>query len=104
MRRCVRLFAPWQPSAVLAAVVLAVTWGGCRQNGLRDAGLRYPETYRDPGVVDDYHGTAIADPYRWLEEDTSASTRDWVAAQNAVTSASRSPRPTPGTLGTARLG
>jgi prolyl oligopeptidase len=35
--------------------------------------------------VDDYFGTAIADPFRWLENDTSAQTAAWVKAQNAVT-------------------
>ena len=71
-----------------SCLLVCVTSVGCRQNSLSDAGLRYPETYRDPGVTDDYHGTAVADPYRWLENDTSASTADWVDAQNAVTEAS----------------
>jgi prolyl oligopeptidase len=36
-------------------------------------------------VFDDFHGTAVADPYRWLEEMDSSRTRDWVDAQNALT-------------------
>ena len=46
--------------------------------------LKYPETARE-GVVDNYHGTEIADPYRWLEDDNSERTAAWVKAQNEVT-------------------
>lgn len=44
----------------------------------------YPKIKKDE-VVNDYHGTEIADPYRWLEDDHSAETKDWVKAQNQVT-------------------
>jgi prolyl oligopeptidase len=46
--------------------------------------FNYPET-RQADVVDDYHGTTVPDPYRWLEELDSAETQAWVAAQNQVT-------------------
>ena len=46
--------------------------------------LRYPTTPRGD-VVDDYHGTQVADPYRWLEDLGSADTTSWIAAQNAAT-------------------
>lgn len=46
--------------------------------------LTYPETAKTD-VVDMYFGTAVPDPYRWLENDTSAQTAAWVAAQNKVT-------------------
>ncbi len=45
----------------------------------------YPETRKDTTVVDDYFGTKVADPYRWLENDTSVETANWVKAQNEVT-------------------
>lgn len=49
------------------------------------AELTYPETRKDSTVVDDYFGTKVADPYRWLEDDNSEETADWVKRQNDVT-------------------
>ena len=46
--------------------------------------VTYPDVKRDE-TVDDYHGTAIQDPYRWLEDDNSKETSDWVTNQNKVT-------------------
>lgn len=45
----------------------------------------YPETRRDTTMADDYFGTRVADPYRWLEDDRSEETAAWVAAENEVT-------------------
>jgi prolyl oligopeptidase len=51
-----------------------------------DGPIQYPQTRR-VDHVDDYHGTKVADPYRWLEEDVrkSEDVAAWVAAQNKVT-------------------
>jgi len=48
------------------------------------AKMQYPET-RKGDVVDTYFETEIADPYRWLEDDRSEETENWVKAQNEVT-------------------
>ena len=46
--------------------------------------LPYPATERTD-VVDNYFGVEVADPYRWLEDDNSQATAEWVKAQNEVT-------------------
>lgn len=47
--------------------------------------LQYPET-RKSDVVETLHGVKVADPYRWLEDGESAETRQWIEAQNQLTS------------------
>ncbi|TMI62622.1 MAG: S9 family peptidase [Bacteroidetes bacterium] len=44
----------------------------------------YPET-KKVDTVTNYHGMLVADPYRWLEDDRSQETKEWVTAQNKVT-------------------
>ena len=48
------------------------------------AQLKYPETKKIT-QTDDYFGTKVEDPYRWLEDDNSIETKEWVTAQNEVT-------------------
>jgi prolyl oligopeptidase len=48
------------------------------------AHLIYPRAPHD-SVVEDYHGTRVADPYRWLEDLDSPATREWVQAQARLT-------------------
>ncbi len=68
-------------TAALCAAALAIA--GC--SNMKTIKHRpYPAAERGD-VVDDYFGVAVADPYRWLEDDTSEATAAWVAAENAVT-------------------
>ncbi|MBV8910199.1 MAG: prolyl oligopeptidase family serine peptidase, partial [Gammaproteobacteria bacterium] len=67
--------------AALVATVLALL--GCAAM-LRTGRLSYPPAARD-SVVDDYHGTAVADPYRSLEDLDSPRTRAWLTAQSGLT-------------------
>jgi prolyl oligopeptidase len=64
---------------ILFAVVLA--FAACQKEAAK---LNYPVT-KKVDQVDDYFGTKVADPYRWLEDDNAEDTKAWVTAQNAVT-------------------
>ena len=46
--------------------------------------LNYPTT-KEVDTVDTYFGTEVKDPYRWLEDDLSEETAQWVTSQNQVT-------------------
>lgn len=46
--------------------------------------IQYPQTKKG-GTVDEYFGTKVNDPYRWLEDDRSVETAAWVKAENEVT-------------------
>ena len=48
--------------------------------------LQYPAA-RKSDVVDDYHGTRVPDPYRWLEDPDSPESRAWIEAENRLTAA-----------------
>ncbi len=63
------------------ATALALLTAGCSTTSTQ---VNYPPTNKT-NVVDNYHGTAVADPYRWLEDDNAPATKEWVVAQNEVT-------------------
>src|SRR2546429_8855612 len=46
--------------------------------------IQYPPA-RHSDVVEDYHGTRVPDPYRWLEDPDAPETRAWIEAENRVT-------------------
>ncbi|CAL2088643.1 Prolyl endopeptidase [Tenacibaculum dicentrarchi] len=54
------------------------------KNIQKNTTLNYPKTAKKP-IVDDYFGTKITDNYRWLEDDKSTETENWVKAENDVT-------------------
>jgi prolyl oligopeptidase len=63
--------------SVIAAIVASCTTG-------KQEKINYPVT-KTVNVVDTIFGTPVPDPYRWLEDDMSAETAEWVKEQNAVT-------------------
>ncbi|PKL81382.1 MAG: S9 family peptidase, partial [Ignavibacteriae bacterium HGW-Ignavibacteriae-3] len=62
---------------ILLFVTITVTYSNAQQ-------INYPQT-KKIDQVDDYHGTKIADPYRWLEDNNSKETAAWVEAENKIT-------------------
>lgn len=67
----------WVKIILIPALVL--TFVSCK-----DPKMSYPETRKDD-ITDDYFGVMVPDPYRWLEDDMSVETAEWVRAQNLVT-------------------
>ncbi len=67
---------------ISAIIVLAVS--ACQNQAPKQIALTYPET-KKVDQVDDYFGTEIADPYRWLEDDNAEEVKAWVEEQNSAT-------------------
>lgn len=70
---------------LLFAAVLASCAGPKQEESTEKMTINYPQTRQDSTVVDDYFGTEVKDPYRWLEDDRSSETEQWVTDQNKVT-------------------
>ena len=65
-------------------IVLVALASACQRAETAEPRLTYPVAHKGD-VVDDYAGTKVADPYRWMESLDSKEVADWVAASNAVT-------------------
>ncbi|NIM91159.1 MAG: prolyl oligopeptidase family serine peptidase [Candidatus Aminicenantes bacterium] len=68
---------------ILTTLFLIAFLPAC-QKQVEQAALTYPVT-KKVDQVDDYFGTKVADPYRWLEDDTAEDVKAWVREQNKVT-------------------
>lgn len=68
--------------AILTLCGLLILLSACQNE--KSMPLNYPDTAK-VDTVDIYFDNEVPDPYRWLEDDRSAETEDWVAQQNAVT-------------------
>ena len=66
---------------MMIALSVGLAFAACRKSAER---LSYPTT-KKVGQVDDYFGTKVADPYRWLEDDNAPDVKEWVQAENAMT-------------------
>ncbi len=73
---------------IIPIFLLLAALYACQQQPSQADNPMIPVTYPTTAMVDqtdEYHGTSIADPYRWLEIDTAADVEAWVKAQNEVT-------------------
>jgi prolyl oligopeptidase len=73
-----------QNRTLVSVVVAATLMAGAACGGSAAPGMAYPST-KKTDTIDDYFGTKVADPYRWMEDLESKEVADWVAAQNQVT-------------------
>lgn len=64
--------------------LIPILFVACQPQEEKKANLNYPNT-KEVDTVDVYFGQEVPDPYRWLEDDTSDETAEWVQSQNNVT-------------------
>src|SRR5262245_34067383 len=71
---------------MVPAVTLLAAFAGLAALSRAEEAMKYPQT-KKIDQADDFHGTRVDDPYRWLEDDVrkSKDVADWVEAQNKVT-------------------
>ncbi len=66
------------------SILVALTFGLMTASSAHAQRISYPATAK-VDHVDTYPGGKVADPYRWLEDDTASAVKAWVEAQNKVT-------------------
>ncbi len=69
---------------VYLTAIIGITLIAACTTKVKEIKVTYPDTKKGD-VVDSYFGVEVADPYRWLENDTSQETAEWVKAENEVT-------------------
>jgi prolyl oligopeptidase len=69
--------------SILLTIIIFISCS--RETKLKSIKVNYPETIKKP-VVDTLFGNVVIDNYRWLENDRSEETENWVKTQNKVTS------------------
>ena len=70
---------------IIPILCIATMLTACKEeSNKRDITVNYPETAKKP-VVETYFDTEVVDNYRWLEDDKSKETEDWVKTENEVT-------------------
>lgn len=74
--------------SLFAGLAGLIALSSCQNNSpeSKESMIQYPDTKKG-AQTDDYFGTSVADPYRWLEDDQSEETKAWVQGQNKVTQA-----------------
>ena len=70
---------------LLLAIFVASVFTACKEETKKDTAALNYHTTKKVDTVDVYFGEEVHDPYRWLEDDMSDETADWVKAQNEVT-------------------
>lgn len=66
---------------IFKLLIITIIMASCNKT----QNIKYPIT-KTVDVIDDYFGTKVPDPYRWLEDNNSADTKNWIKEQNKVTS------------------
>jgi prolyl oligopeptidase len=74
-----------KPMSLFIAVVFVAILASCSKPSKPEVVSNYPVSAK-VDTVDTYFGVEVADPYRWMENDTTKEVADWVKAENEVTS------------------